>query len=107
MKLSNLLGAVVLALNLTATATAGTSMTLQEDGLSRARNAFSAQAVARANGHSAERWYTEDTVYEYSAPAQALSLAWHGRPAVLAHLDARKLREESIDPATLHLFATN
>jgi ketosteroid isomerase-like protein len=107
MKSFSMLAAAFLILHVSSASVAETKSG-SEAVLARASAAFQGQAALRAGAQAplSTDWFTEDAVYEYSAPAQALSLSWSGRAAVHEHLRSRAARNDEIDMATLYFFPT-
>jgi hypothetical protein len=107
MKRFSILAATFVVFSATSAA-AGQVEESSADVLARAGVAFHGQAELRTNPNrpASKNWFTEDAIYEYSAPAQALTLSWLGRPAVQQHLQRRAIENDGIDLATLRLFPT-
>ncbi len=79
------------------------------DLIARATVAFHGQAASltSAQRETQSRWLTDDAAYEYSAPAEAILLSWHGESAIHQHLRHRADEGESIESSNAMFFPTN
>jgi hypothetical protein len=79
------------------------------DLIARATVAFQGQTASltslQRETHS--KWFAEDASYEYSVPAEAILLSWHGESAIHQHLRHRADQGESIESSNVMFFPTN
>ena len=79
------------------------------DLIARATVAFHGQAASLTSPQRETQisWFTEDAAYEYSAPAEAILLSWHGEFAIHQHLRHRADQGDTVEASNVMFFPTN